>query len=447
LVVSGFRAGVHAVIDACLRTAENLERFRDDLTAIDDFLGPLVEGNLISGSEARLGLASPKLSKFRAIGHNAEMLCRERVFRYLPPGYTPIYQVTVLYSVLHGDETQRFEQLVRELDALSPLSRERLIARTEEIKRAKKGASILPSTSDAGDCRAASDVDPIVNHGAHCNLALITPDAQRDLWRLSEDYVAEPEFLRFARELLAEEAVAVSIARLRGERQMTKPKKDFSFGDHAPMFNSHIRSSIPGYTALVHDCVNLSLRYVQPGTTVIDVGCSTGHLLAMIRKENQAARPDVDYVGIDCEPNFSPHWDRRRPKNLRYEVSDARTHPFMNVSLACSLFTVQFIPPGDKLPLLGRIHDGLVEGGALIIAEKSLAETARLQDALTFPYYDYKREQGFSPEHILDKERSLRGQMTLWTETELRAALGQVGFREINPIWRRLMFVGLLALK
>lgn len=175
---------------------------------------------------------------------------------------------------------------------------------------------------------------------------------------------------------------------------MTKPKKDFSFRDHAPKFDSHIRSSIPGYTALVRDCVNLSPRHVQPGTTVTDVGCSSGHLIASMRKANQAARPDVDYVGIDCEPNFSSYWGGRRTKNLRCEVGDARTYPFRNVSLACSLFTVQFIRPADKLPLLGRIYDGLVEGGALIIAEKTLAETARLQDALTFPYYDYKRQRG-----------------------------------------------------
>ncbi len=35
----------------------------------------------------------------------------------------------------------------------------------------------------------------------------------------------------------------------------------------------------------------------------------------------------------------------------------------------------------------------------------------------------------------------------LWTEGELKAALVQAGFREINPIWRNLMFVGMLALK
>jgi tRNA (cmo5U34)-methyltransferase len=228
---------------------------------------------------------------------------------------------------------------------------------------------------------------------------------------------------------------------------VTKPKKNFSFADHAPKFDSHIRSSIPEYAALIRDCVGLSVRYVQSDTTVLDIGCSSGHLIASIRKANELAHADVDYVGIDCEPNFIPQWDRRRARKLRYEVGDVRFYPIENVSIACSLFTVQFLRPADKLPLLRRICDGLVEGGALMIAEKTLAETARLQDAMTFPYYDYKRGRGFSPESILDKERSLRGQMTLWTESELRAVLHQAGFREINPIWRSSLFVGFLALK
>jgi tRNA (cmo5U34)-methyltransferase len=230
---------------------------------------------------------------------------------------------------------------------------------------------------------------------------------------------------------------------------MTKPKKDFSFGEHAPTFDTHIRASIPGYKdVLLPMCVGLSSRFVQPNTRVIDVGCSTGHFLASIRRANSACRAGVEYIGIDCEPCFGQHWNRRRTRNMSFLACDARTYEgFDNVSLAISHFTIQFIRPVDKLPLLNRIHTGLVEGGALIIAEKTLAETPRFQEAATFDYYDYKRKKGFTPEQILDKERSLRGQMTLWTEGELKAALVQAGFREINPIWRNLMFVAMVARK
>jgi hypothetical protein len=214
LVVSGFRAGVQSVIDACVRTSETIARFRDDPSAVDDFLSVLVDGNLISRSEARLGLASPKLSKFRTIGHNTEMLSREQVFRYLPPGYTVIYQVTVLYNVLAGDELDRFDRLIRELDALSPLSREGLKARTEEIKREKRAASTIPSTPDSGDDFADTNVDPVVNRYANYKLALFTPDRQRDFWRMTEDVVTQSECYRLGSALLAEDAVAVVIARL-----------------------------------------------------------------------------------------------------------------------------------------------------------------------------------------------------------------------------------------
>lgn len=228
---------------------------------------------------------------------------------------------------------------------------------------------------------------------------------------------------------------------------MNAPKENFSFAAYAPEFDTHIRNSIPAYDGLSSACKVESLRFVQAGTTVLDVGCSSGRLLAEIRDENQTARPDVKYVGIDCESRFREQWDSLSSTNISFEVCDARTYAYENASFVMSRFTVQFMRPMDKLPLLKRIYDGLVAGGALLIAEKTLAETARLQDALTFHYYDYKREMGFSPEHILDKERSLRGQMTLWTETELLAVLSQVGFREINPIWRSLLFAGYLALK
>jgi tRNA (cmo5U34)-methyltransferase len=223
---------------------------------------------------------------------------------------------------------------------------------------------------------------------------------------------------------------------------------DFSFQDHAEDFDDHISRSIPGYHELVRTCVRLSRRFVQSGTNVVDVGCSTGHLLAAIQEHNQSARPDVNYVGIDCVPDFSVHWGWLESENVHFEVCDARSYQgFKNVSLAYCKFTVQFVQPPDKIPLLQRIYDGLVDGGALIIAEKTLADTARLQDALAFPYYDYKREQGFSEKDLLDKERSLRGLMTLWTEAELKQALRQAGFREIEPIWRNFAFIGILALK
>ncbi len=97
------------------------------------------------------------------------------------------------------------------------------------------------------------------------------------------------------------------------------------------------------------------------------------------------------------------------------------------LSLLTSLFSLQSIREDKKLPLLRHGFNGLIPGGALIIAEKLLAENAFFQNALTFDHFDFKRRH-FSPEQILAKEQSLRGVMTLWSE-------GNCSARSVLPVF------------
>jgi tRNA (cmo5U34)-methyltransferase len=225
--------------------------------------------------------------------------------------------------------------------------------------------------------------------------------------------------------------------------------KSFSFAAHARDFDQHIEASIPGLQQLRSMSVGLSRRFIQNGTTVIDIGCSTGALLSSIRSANQLARPFACYVGIDAEAAFSRNWRERRGANISFCIGDARSFDgFDNLSLVTSLFTLQFVPERDKPALLRRIYNGLLDGGALIVAEKVLANSARFQDLLTFGYYDAKLQQ-FTEKEILDKERSLRGQMFLWSNPELGTALCNAGFRpeDIQSFWQNYLFVGTLAVK
>jgi tRNA (cmo5U34)-methyltransferase len=212
----------------------------------------------------------------------------------------------------------------------------------------------------------------------------------------------------------------------------------FSFADHARDFDSHIKASIRDIDGLRDDIVNLSRYHVQGGTNVVDIGCSEGTVLRAVRDANRATRPGVRYLGIDAEPSFGDHWRAHGADDLEFRVADARSHEFENASLVISLFTLQFIPARDRVPLLRRIYDGLIEGGALIIAEKVLANSARFQEMLTTNYHGYKR-RGFSADAILEKAFGLRGMMDPWEEPRLLGALHAAGFRpdEVQPLWRQ----------
>lgn len=220
----------------------------------------------------------------------------------------------------------------------------------------------------------------------------------------------------------------------------------FSFGKHAGAFNEHISRSIPGYDILVERTCALARRFVQDDTTVLDIGCSEATLLSQLRRRCVAS--NVQYIGIDDEPAFAACWHAEKEAGAQFRVCDARYFDgYANMSMACSLFTLQFLPPKDKAPILASIFEGLVPGGALLVAEKVLAETGRMQDALTFPYYDFKQANGFTADDILDKERSLRGQMTLWTKPEAERRLREAGFADVQTIWEQFPFVCWIALK
>ena len=128
--------------------------------------------------------------------------------------------------------------------------------------------------------------------------------------------------------------------------------------------------------------------------------------------------------------------------NVDYQES------FENCSLVTSIFTLQFMPPRHRQEVLSKIYDGLNTGGAFIFAEKTVCEDARLQDMMTFNYYDYKR-QTFTTEDIMDKERTLRHMMKPNTWSEILLNLYDAGFADdkVQPFWRNHTFVGAIAIK
>jgi len=219
---------------------------------------------------------------------------------------------------------------------------------------------------------------------------------------------------------------------------------EFSFSNYAENFDDHIGNSIRGYDDLRSDVISLSKYFVENDTTILDIGCSQGTILRQIR-ENSDHAPKASYVGIDVEEAFQEQWTDE--DNLKFLIEDVRKWDGMeNLSLVVSMFTMQFIPERDRLDLLKKIYDGLVDGGAFIFAEKVFSNNPKVDDMVSALYYDFKKEH-FTEKEILDKEEKLRCLAKLTNEDLLLKQLRSIGFRGVQQIWRNFNFVGFVALK
>ena len=196
---------------------------------------------------------------------------------------------------------------------------------------------------------------------------------------------------------------------MNGVKIMSK-NYDFTFAQREEGFDDHIEHSIRGYKNLLDDIVSLSRNFVEDETNVVDIGCSTGKLTEAFVHSNQNFCKYANYIGIELAPSFFEELDKRYERmtneyywaNIDFQKKDVRQFKFENCSLVTSIFTLQFMPRKDRFDVIKNIYDGLNFGGAFIFAEKTVCEDSRLQEMITFNFYDYKRKH-FEASDILEK--------------------------------------------
>jgi len=238
---------------------------------------------------------------------------------------------------------------------------------------------------------------------------------------------------------------------------------DFTFAHREEGFDEHIDKSIRGYSYLLDDVVSLSRHFVENDTNVYDIGCSTGKMTQRLVEANFDHCTNAKWYGIEIADGFQEELKLRHAeinKTVRqllgvgessktkvyFHQQDIRNTIIKNASLVTSIFTLQFMPKKDRQNVIDSIWEGLNDGGAYIFAEKTICESARHQDMLTFNYYDHKRKS-FTTDDIMNKEVTLRSMMKPNTWAEIQEMLLMAGFQEVQPFWRNHMFVGAIAIK
>ena len=136
-----------------------------------------------------------------------------------------------------------------------------------------------------------------------------------------------------------------------------------------------------------------------------------------------------------------------RQEGVEMVLGDISNFDYLPSDLVIAYYTVQFLAPSKRPILFEKIYSNLKPGGALILFEKVLAPDAQTQEIMGGLYQEYKLNQGFSGEEIINKSRSLKGVLVSQTSTENLRQLENAGFARTSPIFRHLCFEGLLAIR
>ena len=227
---------------------------------------------------------------------------------------------------------------------------------------------------------------------------------------------------------------------------------DFKFDENvAKVFPDMLKRSIPGYENIIPMIGLIAERYVQPDSTVYDLGSSLGAAtLAMRRRIKQ---PNVRMVAVDNSAAMIARCAEVLaavdPSPIPVELVEANVQDttIVDASVVVLNFTLQVVAPAQRAQVIQKIYDGLRPGGVLILSEKIHLPTAAQDERFVELYYDFKRANGYSELEIAQKRTALENVMILDTVSAHQERILTAGFRTCEQWFQAFNFVSLLALK
>jgi tRNA (cmo5U34)-methyltransferase len=238
------------------------------------------------------------------------------------------------------------------------------------------------------------------------------------------------------------------------DRVFAEPQEaiaDFRFGaEVAQVFDDMLSRSVPFYGEIQRMISELASDIVEPGSSVYDLGCSTGTSMLLL---DRALPESVNFVGVDdsrdmlvkCEEKLRASGVRR---GVRLECADLNMGVGVtDASLVLMVLTLQFLRPLHRERLLADIFKGLRENGGLILVEKVLGEDSHFNRLFIKHYYDFKRRNGYSETEIAQKREALENVLIPYKLLENRELLLKTGFRYVDVFFKWYNFCGIVAIK
>ena len=229
---------------------------------------------------------------------------------------------------------------------------------------------------------------------------------------------------------------------------------DFHFDEEvAVVFDDMLIRSIPLYLEQQNLIQEITEKFYQKETRIIDLGCSTATTLINIGK---SISPTPSLVGYD---NSEPMLDKARVNIEEAGLSENTEIRFgdfnelldevdlTNSSVVTLCWTLQFVRPLNRDALIRKIYDSLQTGGALIVTEKTLTNDSNMNRFFIDFYYNFKRRNGYSEEEILKKREALENVLIPYRFDENFELFRRNGFQIVETFFQWYNFAGFLCVK
>lgn len=234
-----------------------------------------------------------------------------------------------------------------------------------------------------------------------------------------------------------------------------------------------IPRQVPGYKQMRLRAVQVGHKFVQPYTSVLDLGTSRAKMIRDLIASfsfAESKEPDkidqVKYIGVDNEDpmlelartdvnalfskiNATEDDSKRIVKLRNWDLRHGIPKAEAGYSLVTSILTIQFIPVEYRQMIIQDIYDKLVPGGAFIWIEKVLGTSYETDRLLTEIYHDDKRRNGLDEEAIVKKRESIEGFLVPQTTRANQEMLFNAGFGtgKVDTFWKDLQFEAYIAIK
>ena len=218
------------------------------------------------------------------------------------------------------------------------------------------------------------------------------------------------------------------------------------------VFDDMLERSIPQYDVMRELVTDVATAFALRNSAVVDLGCSRGEALERV-VHKLGTGWQGEFVGAEISSPMlqaarGRFGDDDRVRILEWDLRNG--YPPVaggSVSVTLSVLTLMFVPVNYRLQLLASAERVTLSGGALVVVDKVLGGSSRIDDVIQATYHRQKVENGYTPDDVNRKRLSLEGVLVPltaeWNESMMRVA----GFQSVDCFWGWGPFRAWLAVK